>query len=264
MSQSRILRDRIAGQSAMSQVVQAQRDAAPRGRLARIFGVSPLVPSIRRGYRDALGELIVGDILENLGQRWDVLHDLPLGDGVLDHLVIGPAGVFAVQVANHGEVDVIVDGDSISVGSNSSDDLATVATSARLVESILTAVAGVSVPVRGLVVVVEPKRLTVKAEPSVAAVVSSRDLSRALDKAPVTLTGDDVARISDIADLVSTWPAADEAALDTQHLHREFGAIRVQTRSALRRRLAWSVAAVGVACIATWIAVAALVSSLLG
>ena len=95
-----------------------------------------------------------------------------------------------------------------------------------------------------------------------AAVVSSRDLAKALDKSASALSGDDVARISDIADLVSTWPAADEAVLDTQNLHREFGVIRVETRSALRRRLVLSVAALGVACIVTWVTVAMLVSTL--
>ena len=262
MAPSRSLRDRVAGQSAMSEVVQAQRQAAQRTPAARFFGVSPLEARVRPAYRDALGELLVGDILENLGQRWDVLHDLPLDGDILDHLVIGPAGVFAVLAANHGEVDVVVDGDTLSAAGALHDDFERAARSANQVEVILSAAAGSPVAVRGLVVVVDPKRLTVKSEPGAAAVVSSRDLAKALDKSASALSGDDVARISDIADLVSTWPAADEAVLDTQNLHREFGVIRVETRSALRRRLVLSVAALGLACIVTWVTVAVLVSTL--
>ena len=261
MTQSRRLRDRVAGQSAMSEVVQVQREVTPRTAAARLWGRSPLDASIRPAYREALGELLVGDILTNLGQHWDVLHDLPLDGEVLDHLVIGPAGVFAVQAANHGEVDVVVDGDTLAVAGTLHDDFERASANANQVETILSVAVGSSVPVRGLVVVVEPKRLTVRGEPTVAAVVSSRDLAKALDRSARTLSGHDVAKISDIADLVSTWPAADEAALDTQNLHRQFGMIRVETRSALRRRLVLSIAALGAACIATWVTVAALVSA---
>lgn len=262
MSQSRTLRDRVAGQSAMSEVVDAQRDAIARTPAARLFGANPLAPAIRATYRDALGEVLVGDILENLGQRWDVLHDLPLGDGVLDHLVIGPAGVFAVHVVNRGQVDVVIDGEVMTAVGAPRCELNRAAISAGLVESILTAVAGSSVAVTGLVVIVEPKKLTVKTSPSTGAVVSSRDLSRTLGRAASTLTGDDVARISDLADLVSTWPAVGDAELDPHSLRREFGIIRLQARSALRLRLAWSLATLGVACVLTWAAVASLVSTL--
>ena len=42
MSQGRRLRERVAGQSAMSDVVLARSAAGQRGFLARLIGVSPL------------------------------------------------------------------------------------------------------------------------------------------------------------------------------------------------------------------------------
>src|SRR4051794_17655144 len=124
MPQNRILRERVAGQSAMAAVVRAQSTARRPGRIARIFGVSPLTTESRPFYRGALGELLVGDVLENLGPTWDVLHDLPLDGSVVDHLLIGRAGVFTVRAANYGRNDIIVDGKTLTVGGEQRDDIA--------------------------------------------------------------------------------------------------------------------------------------------
>ncbi len=77
MPASNSLRGRVPGQVAMSEVIAAQLDVPPRSRLARLFGRSPLTPETRPKYRAALGELLVGDMLDNLGTRWDVLNVVP-------------------------------------------------------------------------------------------------------------------------------------------------------------------------------------------
>lgn len=250
----------------MAEVVLAQRDAVPPGRVARLFGASPLAADIRPAYRGALGELMVGDMLENLGSRWDVLHDLPLGTGnsttaILDHLVIGPAGVFAVVTVNYSEREVVVDDAVLLVGGQEHHDAARAIEQADAAASLLSRAAGSPVPVAALLVVVEPRRLTVRSTPVGVEIVASQELERFLTRAPRALPGDEVAAISDLADLESTWPAPPATELDAQRLHRDFALVRHAVRAALLRRVVWGVIAFVGAYALVWAMVATLVTS---
>jgi Nuclease-related domain len=254
MAPNRILRDRVAGQSAMIQVVSGQR----------LFGISPLTADARGWYRGALAELLVGDVLENLGQRWDVLHDVALEHGSLDHLVIGPAGVFTVRTANCNGMDVVVDGDEMVVVGESRYDILLARAEAGEVARILSIAAGTSVAVQPLVVVVGSRRLVVKTAVDDVRVVSATDLEKALCVSPQILSGDEVAFISDAADLDATWPTAGATVLDTQKLHREFSIIRAGVSTALVRRVTWAAAATTIVYISVCSVIATLVSIVMG
>jgi hypothetical protein len=264
MPENRLLRERVAGQSAMCDVVRAQASAPPRGLAQRIFGFTPLTASSRARYRSALGELLVGDVLENLGQHWDVLHDLPLSETVLEHLVIGPAGVFAVRTANFGAEEAVIDGPSLVVAGETHDAIQRAAADAGEAAAILSAAAGESVRVRPLLVVVEPKRLAVKRAATGVRVLASWELERMLTWAPRTLSGDDVARISDLADLVTTWPDSDALDLDTQKLHHDFAGIRAEVRTAVGRRVLWAVAGIAALYCLVWGLIGSFVSLVVG
>ena len=261
MSDNRILRSRVAGQSAMSDAVRALATARQRGTLARMIGVSPLTAESRAAYRAALGEFVVGDVLDNLGQRWDVLHDLPLGESVLDHLVIGPAGVFAVRTANCSGEDVTVEGGTLVVAGERRNDIAECRSQAGTVARILSEAVGDPVPVRALLVIVDPRRATVPPAAEVL-IVRSREVERVLTRAPGTLDGDRVARISDLADLVATWPPRKDEVLDAQRLHQDFALIRAEVRAAAGRRIMWGAAGFAVAYGLVWGSVASIVAAM--
>jgi hypothetical protein len=53
-------------------------------------------PAMERWVRGAAGEERVGRILDAL-DGWQVYHDLATGRGNIDHVIIGPAGVFTVE-----------------------------------------------------------------------------------------------------------------------------------------------------------------------
>lgn len=259
MGNGRALRDRVAAQSAMAVVVAAQAEAPPQSALQRLFGVSPLGPACRIAYRDALAELIVGDELEHLGVRWDVLHDLPLGATTLDHLLIGPVGVFAVRAAHHGDRDVVLD-DDLVVGGEATGDVPDALRQAREAAKRLSRAAGETVPVRPLVVVVVPRRFIERSVPAEVIVAASGELDRVLHRLPRVLAGTDVARISDLADLESTWPEPHQQSVDVQTLHRSFGAVRDRVREAFVRRLVWSLIGIALAAVALWILIARFVA----
>ena len=263
MSGSRSLRERIAGQSAMSDVVLAQRSAPERSQAARFFGVSPLTPESRSAYTGALGELLVGDILDNLGPSWDILHDLPLGDTLLDHLVIGPAGVFAIHVTNALDRDVVVDGDALFISGEPQGDILDAKHGAEAAAQALSDAAGSQIRVRPLLVVVEPRRLSVRVPAAAVRVIPSYQLDRVLDRAPRTLDGASVAAISDVADLAATWPAAVDCPLDIPHLHRDFALVRAEVRGALVRRVIWGTLGIAVLYCSVWALIASLVSAVI-
>jgi Nuclease-related domain len=59
-------------------------------------------PIIDRWDRGATGEEAVGKILDSLaGEGWRPIHDLDTGRGNIDHVVIGPGGVFTVETKSH-------------------------------------------------------------------------------------------------------------------------------------------------------------------
>jgi hypothetical protein len=78
------------------------------GLLAAMFVVLRYVlPLVERHDRGATGEEQVGGLLDELGEGWYAIHDASLGNGNVDHILIGPAGVFTVETkSNPGPVRV--------------------------------------------------------------------------------------------------------------------------------------------------------------
>jgi len=71
--------------------------------LASMFAISRYVlPLVERRDRGASAEEHVGGLLEELpGDEWRVIHDASLGRGNVDHILIGPAGVFTIETKSH-------------------------------------------------------------------------------------------------------------------------------------------------------------------
>jgi Nuclease-related domain len=266
MSASSSLRGRVPGQLAMSEIVAAQQTTPTRSRLARVFGTSPLRPTARPLYRAALGELLVGDTLDNLGPEWDVLHVVPVDANGrdIDHLVIGPPGVFSLSTQNMLGDEVWVGGETLLVDNKPRDDIATTRRLAEIASALLSAAAGRTVTVDPILVVVNPKKLVLREQPSGLVVVSSKQLLRWLKNLERTLPGEDVAYISDVADRDSTWHTAATLPEDTPALHRDFAVLREEVRGATRRRIAWSAIAFAILCGAIWVSTVLIVEQLLG
>lgn len=67
--------------------------------LASMFAISRYVlPLVERRDRGARGEEHVGALLEELAATgWLVIHDATLGRGNVDHIAIGPGGLFTIE-----------------------------------------------------------------------------------------------------------------------------------------------------------------------
>lgn len=73
------------------------------GLLVCMFLISRFVlPLVDRGDRGARGEESVGALLDNLHTHgWQIFHDATLGHGNVDHIAIGPPGIFTVETKSH-------------------------------------------------------------------------------------------------------------------------------------------------------------------
>lgn len=60
-----------------------------------------VLPLVDRHDRGASGEEHVGGLLERLPSGWHVLHDVSFARGDVDHIAIGPSGVFSVETKSH-------------------------------------------------------------------------------------------------------------------------------------------------------------------
>lgn len=71
-------------------------------------------------FKGARGEERVAALLDSLPTGWHVFHDFPAGNYHVDHVVVGPAGVFALETKNWSG-RVTVEENEVLVGGNLPD-----------------------------------------------------------------------------------------------------------------------------------------------
>lgn len=247
------LRIRGAGHDTMSDCLRARDSTARDSRLGTLLGRHPLNPAARTLYRRALSERTVAVLLDELGPRWDVLHGVPcLTSGRhVDHVVIGPPGVFVIRGFDVGAADVWVTEGVLRAGRRR-HPLSEVIAQARAAAERLERVTGLVPGARAVAVVLEPAKIWTKREADAVAVVSGKELVTWLLAQPDELSGAEVAVLSDAADRPATWDsAAVELGVQTGVLRR-FDALRADVESAARRRRVWGIGGVVAAVALTW------------
>ena len=238
------LADRIAGQAVIEKLLSDREGVPPRSFLGRVFGADPLSSDDYPWYKGALGEVAVGRILERLGPEWAVLHAVPVGAGTsdIDHVLIGPAGVFTLNTKNHAGQSVWVAGRTLMVAGKKQRHLYNASYEATRTAKLLTRSVNEPVEVTGVVVVVAPKSMTVRERPSGVAVVTDRELLRWLSGRPNVLTPSQMAGITAAAVRPGTWHRNPPATVDPAFARFEFTKLRNLVDSARRRRAAWLLA----------------------
>jgi len=120
--------------------------------LARVLGVHTDERAWRIG---ADGEQAVASRLAKLGPEWKVLHAVPVGNrgSDIDHVVIGPAGVFTVNAKHHPHASVWVGGNTFMVNGQRQPYIRNSRHEAARASRLLTAACGFPVAVTGLIAV---------------------------------------------------------------------------------------------------------------
>ncbi|MCY1042677.1 nuclease-related domain-containing protein [Corallococcus sp. bb12-1] len=171
---------------------------------ARLLNIHTDERAWRRG---ADGEEHIGALLEGLRPfGWTIEHDVKIGrNGAnVDHLVIGPPGVYVVNT-KLVSADVWVAGPVVKVGTFRTDYVEKLEAEAlRVRQKLLAVTKRRSLWVQGLLVFVRPT-LTVKRQPQHVAVLADHELVPALLQQKVTLEGAEVERLVRAARQASTW-----------------------------------------------------------
>ncbi|WP_454169594.1 nuclease-related domain-containing protein [Microbacterium paulum] len=172
----------------MAECLRVHADVAPRSAFARFFGRSPLSEDSRPWFQGALGELDVAARLASLGDDWTVVHAVPVGTrgSDIDHVVVGPAGVFTINSKNHEGARVWVASRRLLVNGQKTDHLRNSRYEAARTHKLLSDVIGADVPVRGVIAIVGAKDITIREQPDDVAVLSASQLVRCGRSRPST------------------------------------------------------------------------------
>jgi hypothetical protein len=196
-----------AGRSARAEALRLRTAHPVRTRLARLLGAHTDERAFRVG---AAGEETVGARLEKLdGSRWLALHDIVLNEtGTnLDHLVIGPAGVFSLNTKHHPKGKIVVTKRTFRLNGYRQNYLPVAVNEAKKVGRILTRAAGYDVGVTPVIVVMGAE-LEVRAAPDDVWVVRRRDIPKAFQRLTTVLPDERVRELQRVAGRPSTWRAA--------------------------------------------------------
>jgi len=235
---------RGAGYAAIQQCLELQAEIAPLGRVEKFFGASPLAQNARSWYLGALGEIVVAEKLERLGEGWRVINAVPVGaaGSDIDHVVVGPAGVFTINTKAHANKKVWAAGRALRINGFKQHYIRNSQHEAARASKLLTTAVGREIVVTPLIVMVGISELNYGLRRPAVDVVTSRGIVRNLRRRPRILTPDAVTEIADVASRRGTWHRDAVVLDDTQRHVERFERLRRAVDAAAYRRRAWSVA----------------------
>jgi hypothetical protein len=193
----------------------------------------------RGWYWGVLGEQRVAATLATLGPEWTVLHSVPVGAGStdIDHIAIGPAGVFTLNTKYSSDSRVWAAGHGLLVnGRHREHYLRNSLSELKSTTAALSLAAGFAVPVNAVIVFVDHASLTVEAPPmwenTELHVVEERGLL-ALLAGHREMSDEQLATVMDAALRAETWHRSPQPSRPGAHLTQEFEALREAVGPAL-------------------------------
>ena len=239
---------RVAAHEVLTTFFRAHDDAPHPSALARFFGRDILTSMSRPLYADVRAALAIAHALDSLDNEWSVFHAVPMAtrENNIDHLLIGPGGVFALTVANHSDESVRVAQGSFEVAGSRHNHIRNSGFEVGYVERLLGAAVQSQVTATGVVVVVDPKSVVIHGVPRDVAIVPSDNLVAWLHQLPMRLSAMDVEQLVRAAECPATWIDGVMPVGVSTDLHARFlDVVRYSRRAENIRRL-WIVAAITV------------------
>nr|WP_052542641.1 nuclease-related domain-containing protein [Cryobacterium roopkundense] len=233
------MRERFAAQSVIEVLLLEQSLVPPRSPLARFFGRSPLGADSLAWYRGAKAEIAVGMLLAELPVEWTIFHALPAGaEGTeIDHLVVGPGGVFTIQTKLHRGKRVRVAGRTVVVDGERLPYIRKAELEAARVTTLLRERMLLRASVRPVVAIVDARRITVYQKPAQVKVIDAEDLRPWLLTRTPVLEPVDRIEAANIIDSPDTWDAL--PSIEPDALVSQFAALEKSVRAARTQRLFW-------------------------
>ena len=171
--------------------------------ILRLFGAHSQERAWRRG---AEGEEEVAWQLRKLGEGWHALHSVPIGTGEtdIDHLVIGPPGVFALNTKNHLGKRVTVYERAIFVSGSKQPYLTKSRAEGRRASKLLSRACNFPVTVSPMLVIMA-NELNLKGHPADVLVVARKRVANWFASQASSLSPATIESIYAVARRRSTW-----------------------------------------------------------
>ena len=235
---------RFAGQSLVEELLRLQEDRAPRSRLARTIGISPLDANGLAWLRAAQAEMVVGDILARLPEGYSVHHSLPIRNTAfwIDHLVVGPGGIYALSSRTRWDRDLTGSVRTIRVGNHIVPYLRDARFESTQITQLLAGAMPATAVVKPMIVLVNPHKIRLNRKPDVVTVIDSPRLRRWLVGRPRQFSAEEQATLTGVIDDAATWHTPVRLAAP-DHLHARFTALEQQVSAAATRRTTFTVLA---------------------
>lgn len=193
-----------AGAAARAKHEEIRSTAPVRFLIARLAGGHNAERAWRLG---AQGEVKVGKVLDQLPDGWHVIHAVPIGEAGsdIDHVVIGPAGVFTLNTKHHPKARVTVHQNAIYVNGKPQPYLRNSRFEGDRASRLLTVAAGSHVTVIPVIVFVGLDDFVAKGQPEGVQVTTRPRLRRWFGSLPTMLQPAEVDRIVSVARASETW-----------------------------------------------------------
>lgn len=194
-------------------------------------------------YRGVQGERHIARLLARLGTEYTVLHSVPVGvkGRDIDHLVVGPTGVFTINAKNSAGKRVWAAGFGMRVGNHPQNGYiqSALAENRRVTETLSERV-GWEVPVITIVAFVQPERIQIDArvgdgvadirvlpDDRLVDVITRRRL----------LSDEQASQLAEISADARTWLPRPQPWQSGEKIALEFDALEEAVREGMRRRL---------------------------
>jgi len=200
------------GQAAREQAAASLAAMKEKSRIGTWLARAVDAKTDERAWRvGADGEETIGRRLEKLREHgWHVLHSVPVGSrgSDIDHVLIGPGGVYTINTKKHPDKKVWVGGDTIMISGRRVPYVRNSEFEADRAERLLSHAVGFPVPVRPVLIFTTGTLfpdVTIKEKPRRVIVLDRMDVPRDFRRADVRLTTGEIESIYDHARRSTTW-----------------------------------------------------------
>lgn len=206
------LAQRRAGAAARERAEVERARQGERSAVARFFDRLTDARTPERSWRvGALGEEKIGGYLEQLRPHgWHVLHSIPIGDrgSDIDHLLIGPGGVWTINTKFHPGKRVWVSRHQVRINNHPVPYIRNSKYEAARARAALHSALGWEVHVRAALVFMTGTwipNVRVVSEPDNVDIMNRANVRRRFKRMSPYLTPEEVLAIYDVARRPSTW-----------------------------------------------------------
>jgi len=236
------MQGRVGGQLLLASIIAEREKKGPQTRSDKFLGRHIFNEKYLYGlFWQALAQKNVSDQLDQSGENWVVLHDVPLpgGTSVISNLVLTSTSVFAVSVLRAFGQPIRVSGRDLRMGKHDSPFLRVMEDEARMASQILTEAAGHPVEVHPILCWLDVGLINIPIAPVDVILTHFDHLLDVIKNAPAALDSEAVNGLKRIVLQPSLWSSTPIESTDSGAVLDDFSSIFADMEQMNRTRKRW-------------------------